>query len=571
MAKGAGPLKRPWLLRAPFDRSEIDALAKASNISQLAARICWLRGYRTVDAVEKYLRPSLAHLSSPWVLDDMHKAVERILRAHSEATRILIFGDYDVDGTAGAALLGRFFKILGFEPLVWQPDRFLDGYGLGPQFIDRAQDAGIGLIVAVDCGSSSFEAATRARELGMDVIVLDHHALDKGVPDFYACVNPQRGDFLRELCGCGVAFYLAIALRQRWREKGLFHNGEPNLRSFLDLVTIATACDMVPLQGDNHILVRTGMEVLRQTDKVGLRALLDQAGVFAGQKQLTPSLLGFVLGPRINASGRMASASTALELLMTDDEVRAKELAQVLESLNTDRMVLQDEIWKGVQLKLEQGVPEFGIVLWDDAWHEGVVGIVASRIVDVYRRPAIVISAQSGKGSVRSAIGIDVLAVLAQLEDYLVQYGGHRFAAGVRVKDGQLKAFAQAFNAACQSAERHAHDALLVDGKCSYEELSLEVLYELERMGPFGPGNPEPLVCIEARAESVKLVKERHIRMQLFQGTQSLSAIWFHGKDYVEGADVFDGSWAGVPEVNRFRGRETLSFRIRDYSKELWV
>ena len=309
--------------------AEISLLREQTGLSPLTLRTCVTRGLHSAEAIREFLNPRFDALCSPLKIRDMDKAVERLSRARSAQEHVRIFGDYDVDGTTGAALLSWIFKEYGLSASARQPDRFKDGYGLNVKAVEEAVADGAKILLTVDCGITSFDAARKARELGIDLIVVDHHQLDpvRGLPEALAVLNPQRPDCesgLKQLCGCGLAFYLAMALRAHGRTQSWWPAGsEPNLKTHLDLVVMATAADMVPLTGDNHVLVRYGLEVLKASRKPGVRALLEAAGL--GAREISPGHLGFVLGPRINASGRMQSASLALELLTTEDPVRAGE------------------------------------------------------------------------------------------------------------------------------------------------------------------------------------------------------------------------------------------------------
>jgi single-stranded-DNA-specific exonuclease len=358
------------------------------------------------------------------------------------------------------------------------------------------------------------------------------------------------------------------------RSEGWFAPGaEPNLKQHLDLVVMATAADMVPLTGDNHILVRYGLEVLKHSKKPGVKALLEAAGL--GSRDVSPSHLGFVLGPRINASGRMHSASLALELLTTVDPNRAADLAHELEKLNEERASLQNQIWDEVRERVEKGIEEgkyqHGIAVADPGWHEGVVGIVASRVTETFRKPAAVIALREdfGKGSVRSFGGKNVLSALRECSEYLLGFGGHKHAAGLSVALDRVDAFAEAFDQALGKIQSEASaGALLIEGSCSLDDFNVRCLQEIERLGPFGPGNPEPVFSIRAIVKNHRVLKGRHLKLNLANRSE-MEAIWFHGaerKDLViEDMMKEEQEWAGVPELNRFRGQVTPTFRVRDW------
>ncbi|NDD90552.1 single-stranded-DNA-specific exonuclease RecJ [bacterium] len=488
-------VSREWRFKDQDATSE--ELVRITGLSPVTVALCLRRNLKTAEEIAEYLSPRLDRLTSPWLLKDMRRAVDRVATARESGEEVWIFGDYDVDGTTGAALLGLFFRELKIPVQLRQPDRFKDGYGLNVGAVEEASSAGVRLMITVDCGITSFAAARRAAELGLDLIVLDHHQLDQeqGLPQALAVINPQRTDCesgLKQICGCAVAFYFAMALRSHGREKNWWASGaEPNLKQHLDLVVMATAADIVPLIGDNHILVRHGMEVLRNSRKAGVRALLAAAGV--ADRELSPGHLGFVLGPRINASGRMGSASTALDLLTSDDSQRAMELAQQLEHINAERAELQNQIWDEVRQVVEAGLAEgkfqHGIAVADPGWHEGVVGIVASRVVETYRRPAVVMSVREKdvKGSARTFAGKDVLKALRACSEWLIGFGGHTHAAGLTLDSRHFERFQQAFDDAVKFLpEDSEQKPLHLDGQLRFEDMDLKTLQEIERLGPFG-------------------------------------------------------------------------------------
>ena len=576
--------QREWKLRSPDVPIENDELAAKierlraeTGLSPVTLRICMLRGMEDADGIQLFLNPKLEKLKNPMSIRDMDRAIERLVQARTAGESVRIFGDYDVDGTTGAALLSWFFREIGLKYDARQPDRFKDGYGLNVGAVEEAAAAGARVLVTVDCGITSFDAATKAKELGIDLLVVDHHHVDpvRGIPTAYAVVNPQRPDCesgLKQLCGCGLAFFLAMALRARGRADGWWSaGGEPNLKQHLDLVVMATAADMVPLTGDNHILVRHGLEVLKHSKKPGVRALLEAAGL--GERELSPSHLGFVIGPRINASGRIQSASLALELLTTTDPVRARELALELERLNKERQEIQNKIWDEVRARVEQGIAagkfKHGIVVADASWHEGVVGIVASRVTEMFRRPAAILALREdfGKGSVRSYAGKDVLGALRASAECLLGFGGHKYAAGLSVALDKVDAFAEAFDSAlAEMAEDADARPLAIEGSCAIEDLDVRTLQEIERLGPFGPGNPEPVFSVRASVTSHHILKGRHLKMSLSDMTSQIDGIWFNA---AEGEKVVsdlesEAEWAVVPELNRFRGRVTPTLRVRD-------
>ncbi|MEK7689921.1 MAG: single-stranded-DNA-specific exonuclease RecJ [Bdellovibrionota bacterium] len=582
---------REWVTTksANDQRDALKVLAEETGLAPLALRVCLQRGLTDPGAIADFLNPRLDALTPPGRIKDMERAVVRLAKAKENGEAVRIYGDYDVDGTTGAALLTWVFRDLGVTATAAQPDRFKDGYGLNPGAVEQAHADGCRVLVTVDCGITSFAGALRARDLGIDLIIVDHHQLDpgQGLPNgAFAVLNPQRVDCesgLRQVCGCGLAFYLSVALRGHWRERGWFaQGGEPNLKRHLDLVVMATAADMVPLVGDNRVLVKHGLEVLKHTTKPGVAALMESSGL--AKRDLSPSHLGFTLGPRINASGRLASASIALELLTTQDPVRAKELADQLEILNRERMAIQERIWDEIRGRvardIDAGKFKNGIVVADPGWHEGVVGIVATRITETFRRPAVVIAIHAaegkGKGSVRSFGGKNVLEALRASARFLTTFGGHAHAAGLSLLVADLENFTTAFDDVLgQMAADPAQLPLMVEGEAKLLDFTVQALSEIERLAPFGPGNAEPVFTIRAQVDSKRVLKDRHLKFILSDPNDHrahpIEAIWFYGVEKVTASlsteiDQLDAlsEWACVPEVNRFRGVQKPALRVRD-------
>ncbi len=561
--------------------------AKASGIVELVARVCWNRNLKSIEDIREFLSPKLESLKDPFLIKDMERAVTLVLSHMEKGVPILVYGDYDVDGTTGAALLSHVFRELSVRYEAKQPDRFLDGYGLGVPAVEAAVRDGFSLLITVDAGISSFAAIQRARELGLQVIVIDHHQVDPilGLPVADAIVNPQRSDCgsgLTQLCGCALAFYFARALRTRLRELDPTRT-LPNLKQHLDLVVLATAADQVPLTGDNRTLVRHGLQVLQETRKPGLKSLMQVAGV--DPTRVSPSSLGFALGPRINASGRLASAGLALRCLTTLDVGEGQQLARKLDALNAERADLQNAIWDEVRADVEErqqlGQFKHGIVVADPGWHEGVVGIVASRVVDHFKKPAVVLAIREdgiAKGSVRSLRGINVLGALQACQSLLLGFGGHKMAAGLTLKPENLDAFGLMFDEAIEHAltQKPETKDLKLDGRILLADLKRPALEQLESLGPFGPGNPEPAFSTFAAVSSVNILKGRHLKLQFEAEGYSVEGIWFNGAERPAAIDALEGArrsgalleWAGVPELNRFRGASKPSVRVRDFRED---
>lgn len=564
-------------------------LSSQTGMSFLAATVCVNRGITTPEQVDLFLNPRLETLTHPFRIQNLEKAASRILESQAgpSPSKMRVFTDYDVDGTTGAALLTWFFRDLGFDFDVVQPDRFRDGYGLNVGAVEKAKEDGVGILITVDCGVTNFAAANRARDLGIELIIVDHHQIDPihGVPDAFAVIDPQQESDpsgLKQLCGCALGFYLCMGIRIKARESGFFQSrgiNEPRMRDLLDLVVIATAADMVPLVGDNRTLVRHGLQVLRDTNKPGLRELMRVAGIEV--KSVSASNLGFGLGPRINASGRMGSAETAYRVLTTKDPDEGRVLAEQLEAMNQERAETQNQIWDQVREQvsagLEKGQHPFGVVVASSDWHEGVVGIVASRVTEYFKKPAVILAIREdgvAKGSVRSYGGYNVLEALHLSSARLIGYGGHKFAAGLSLKDADVEEFSKKFNESLSTlTPKESDDRLKLECRVKLSDLDLKGLGELESLAPFGPGNPEPLIGVEARIEEQMVLKGRHLKLKLqAEAVKRFEGIWFNAAERLEFTELAEVSaqlkkscfFAGIPEINRFMGRVTPTLRIKD-------
>ncbi|MBI4924369.1 MAG: single-stranded-DNA-specific exonuclease RecJ [Bdellovibrio sp.] len=579
-----GESRRLWQDRLVSNTENVNKLINETGLSPLVVQVCVNRGLGSTEEILNFLSPKLENLKDPYSIKDMDLAIDRMVLARQNQEKVRVFGDYDVDGTTAASLLALILKEFGFQFDVRQPDRFKDGYGLNVGAVENAFKEDVSLLITVDTGITSFDAAQKAKELGLDLIIIDHHQVDsvRGMPKALAVLDPQRPDCqsgLKELCGCGLAFYFARALRTRGKSENWWPGGkEPNLKQHLDLVVIATSADMVPLVGDNHILTRHGLSVLEVTQKPGVKALLEVSGL--SKKNLSPSHLGFVLGPRINASGRMSHASLAFELLTTDDVIRASEIALEIEKLNRERAHVQDTIWEDVKLKVEEGIKQgrflHAVVVGNANWHEGVIGIVASRVVETFQKPTVIISFRDeiGKGSVRSCFGKDVLLALRLSAKYLKSFGGHKYAAGLSIDKGQCDNFCEAFNQALsQIPEDLELKPLVIEGSCSVEELNFKTFRELESLGPFGPGNSEIIFRVKAMAASHQILKGKHIKFRLssidLDMKKYINAIWFHALDHEQEFSFLKNvkEWACIPELNRYGGFVTPTLRIKDFKK----
>jgi single-stranded-DNA-specific exonuclease len=560
------------------------AIAQRSGIPELLARVLAGRGVEP-DEVDAFLDPSIKRLMpDPHMLTAMQTAAGRIADAIMHAESVAIFGDYDVDGATSSALLGRYLRICGLDPIVHIPDRIFEGYGPNVDAIRSFAERGVKLLVTVDCGTTSIEPLAEAKKLGLDTVVIDHHQADEVLPDAVAIVNPNRADDLSKLghlAAVGLVFLTLVAVSRELRQRGFWNapRAEPDLLSLLHLVALGTVADVVPLHGLNRAFVAKGLIALRRREQVGLTALMDAARL-SGPPE--PFHLGFLLGPRINAGGRIGRADLGARLLMEDDPSEAATMAAELDRLNRERQTIE----KGMLAQAEAealaalGLEEKGaiVVTAQEGWHPGVVGLIAARLKERYGRPAFAIALEpggTGTGSGRSIAGVDLgKAVRRAVGDgLLLKGGGHAMAAGVTLKKEMLGAFRayleDALAASVETARRET--ALLIDGAVSAGGVNLDLCETIARAGPFGAGNPEPVLALPAHTLAyADPVGENHIRAR-FRSTDGkfVNAIAFRAVGQTLGKALIDNRGrtmhaAGCLAVDRWQGQERVQMRLTD-------
>ncbi|WP_136525209.1 single-stranded-DNA-specific exonuclease RecJ [Geomonas ferrireducens] len=563
---------RCWRAREA-DAGTIAELARC-GVSPLIARLLAQRGVSTPDDAEAYLNPVLSKLHDPMLLKGMAQAVERLARALSDNERVCVHGDYDVDGVTSSALLISFFRGIGLDCFPYIPKRLTEGYGLSPQGVAAASQAGAKVLVTVDCGITAVAEAALCREAGIDLIVTDHHAPAAELPDACAIVNPLQPGCpfpFKSLAGVGVAFHLVVALRARLREEGRFERGsEPDLREYLDLVALGTIADVVPLLGTNRVLTSYGLKQLSSGSRVGIEALKEVAGITG---DIGCGAVGFRLAPRINAAGRLEDAALGLELLLCSDPPRARTIAKELDEANAERQALERATFEEARAMLEQGAcrGRKSIVLGSEMWHPGVIGIVASRIVEMFHRPAILFAFEdgTGRGSGRSISRFHLLDAIKSCADHLLRFGGHSHAAGLSIAQDELERFALSFDEAAQ--EVLDADALTptLAFDLELEALAIDqgLVKELERLKPFGMGNPEPLFVLKsAVVEESRVLRGGHLKLRVGQGGRSFDAIAFGLAE----KGIPDGrvDLLFSPAINVWNGRTSLQLTVKDLRPE---
>lgn len=545
---GLSVLGQRWVY-AQSDGRQAAVLAQSTGISPLIAEILAARGFGLAEDAVVFLNPRLEQLPPPFTLKDLDVAVRRLAVAIEKNELIGIFGDYDVDGTCASAVLVRYLRHFGMEPIVYIPERLTEGYGPNAAAMRVLHGQGVRLLITVDTGTTAHEALAEAAGLGMEVIVTDHHQPGEKLPPALAIVNPQRADCtspLQNLCASGVIFYVLMALNRHLREAGFFKGrAEPNLTALLGMVALATVADVMPLTAYNRVLVARGLQQLGTWQHRGLAALASVAGV---RDDVSATGLAFGLAPRLNAAGRVESARSAMDLLLADDDAQALVFAQRLQELNQQRQAIEKKVLSEALVQAEEQFRDetLALVLHGQGWHPGVAGIVAARVKERYNRPTFVLGVDENgvlKGSGRSIAGLDLGAAVRACGDILLSGGGHTMAAGVSLLPANLAAFGRALQAAL--AGQLAQDAALaavplavrlaptltIATRASVANLTPEMGQALQQLGPFGNGNPEPVLAVEqARIVHAKAVgaTQEHLRLRLAGvGGSGVDAICF--------------------------------------------
>ena len=563
MTAPAAPLPEPWLLPQAPDQILVQHLTAKLGIPRLVAEILCLRGYTAVVEARKFLEPRLGTLGDPFALEGMEATVDRLLLAIDRREQILLFGDYDVDGVTSSVLLYQVLRALGADVHCHIPHRTEEGYGLTPEGLEcclsRYQPR---LLVALDCGTSSLEEVRTLNAKGIDVLIIDHHEPAGALPACVAMVNPKVNGAFQYLCTVGLCFKVAHGLLKKRRTDAI------DLRDTLDLVALGTVADLVPLVGDNRVLVHKGLAQLEHTRWAGLKALLDISGV---THPASTTDIGFKLAPRINAAGRLGAAYESFTLLTSTASAEVFERLQSLEKQNNQRKLVVEEVFQLAQAQLlasPQGAESCSIVVGGLGWHPGVIGIVASKFVQKYHRPTIVIGFDEngvGKGSGRSVAGFRLVEALRACEAHLLKCGGHEMAAGLSLRVEAFEPFREAFERSAAAAGQGVGPRTKVvapELEVELAALELQLLDEYEKLGPFGMENPIPLLVARKvqPAGQPRLLKEKHVQVQLRQGQSTVKAIWFNAP-----APLPPAPWDVVFELSRnaYQGNVSLQLQIK--------
>lgn len=566
-------MQKVWIFPEISSDSYVENLAAELDVPKVIAEILVNRDMKTTEEAKRFFRPRLSNLYDPFLLKNMDKAVDRIQETLKNREKILIYGDYDVDGITACSLLYLYLKEMTEQVYFFIPERLKEGYGFSYRGVEEAKRLGITLIITVDCGITAIDEIVAAQESGIDVIVTDHHQPGNEIPPAFAVLNPMQQDCtypFKGLAGVGVAFKLVQALDQT------IGRDASRLVQYTDLVAIGSSADVVPLIDENRVLVRAGLERINSRQNIGLNALLNVASlnnIFIGTGQIL-----FGIAPRINAVGRLGSAERAVKLFSTSQMSEAFEIAQILEQENRQRKSIEEETSREAVKAAESEFQENSkdpLVLFKEGWHPGVIGIVASRLVDKFFRPVVMIAVEEGigKGSIRSVPDFDVYAALKNCEKYLKEYGGHKFAAGLTVEERNIAPFKEAFKRTVR--ETISDDALIpklnIDARITLDQINERMYKILQQFAPFGPQNARPVFLVEG-AEVVgtpTIVGKNHLKFTVRQNDMVMPAIGFNLGERINQLDI------GVPNLqlafvideNTWRGNTVIQLQVKDMQK----
>lgn len=562
-------LKKKWLLRE-FDKNRVVEMSKTFHISPLTAIILYNRGIREDEEITRFLSKDLGVMHDPYLLKDMEKAVGRIRQARDNHEKITIYGDYDVDGITSIAILYKQLTEMGMEVAYYIPDRMQEGYGVNRDALDKIRQDGSSLIITVDTGITAVEEGEYAKEIGLDIIVTDHHECKETLPNVYAAIDPKQKDCpypFKSLAGVGVVFKLIQALDER---KSL-----PDLMDkYADLMCLGTVADISPLVDENRVIVTEGLKRFKTTRNTGLKALID---VSTNGKAITTSTIGYIIAPRINASGRLGCAGRSVDLFLTDDEAKAKELAESLCEENTLRQHTEQKMFKEALEYLESH-PEVKedkvIIIPHKDWHHGIVGIVSSKITEKFYKPSILfaIDGDEAKGSGRSVNGFNLFGALENCSELLEKFGGHELAAGLTIKASNIETFRKKINECSKDSftEQMLTPTIMLDAAIKVPYISLETVNDINRLQPFGVDNPTPSFAIRnIKIHKISVMSEgKHLRMTLLKDGKYLDSVGFGMGEYyqhLEEGDFIDVAFA--LDINDYKGFQNVQLILKDIKK----
>lgn len=563
--------KKRWRVREP-ELVLQKTLAASLNISTITSQLLINRGISDIQQAERFLSSTLSDIRSPLGMKGMKEGVERVLKALHNKEKIAIYGDYDVDGITSTSILLMFLKSAGANVSYYIPERIAEGYGLNADAISKLAERGVTLLITVDCGISDHAELKLAKELGMDVIVTDHHEVPDYLPPAYAIINPKQSGCpfpFKNLAGVGVAFNFIIALRASLRDEGFWKEKEvPNLKEYLDLVALGTIADVVPLVDENRIFVKYGLMELTASTKPGIIALKEVSGL--NDVPINAGMVGYRLAPRINAAGRVGKGVDGVRLLTSESYDEAASIAKLLDDGNKERQGLEEVILREATGMVESGLisDRKSIVLASESWHPGVIGIVASRIAEKYYRPTVMIAIKDGvgKGSARSIHSFMLYEGLKECSHLLNEFGGHDYAAGLSINEENIEKFRDAFErvASGKLSDEDMLPEMDIDAAMDLNEVTEALINELDNLAPFGEANPEPLLCSTGLGiADCKVVGNNHLKMRVKQGRTVRDAIGF-GMGNLNLSPGINLDTAFIPQINLWNGGKSIQLKLKD-------
>ncbi len=563
-----------------FSLEQEDITEQLSNefgILPVISKILMSRNIVNLSDAKKYLFPSLNDLHNPFLMKDMEKAVHRVITAIHKKEKIVVFGDYDADGITSIAVMLKFFRVLLPETDFYIPDRIGEGYGLNRGAIDLLKSRGVDLIITVDCGVSDVECVAYASSLGIDTIILDHHEVPETIPQAVAVIDPHRPDCpfpFKNLAGVGIAFNFLISLRGKLRQEGFWNNKTyPNLKNYLDLVALGTIGDISPLVDENRIFTKIGLDLITEDKRVGLKALKEICGIET--QVIDTNKASFCLIPRINAAGRVGSPTEAVKLLLSDDLAESRDIARVLDGYNRKRQAIEKTILQEILEEISKTTDphkKSSLVFASANWHPGVIGIVASRVVDRFYRPTILISLRNGigKGSGRSIADFNIYQGLKKCESLLLSYGGHQYAAGISIREEDIEEFKLLLEGVISENIQPANmiSQTTIDAQCQLHDVNHDLLAQIAMLAPFGSRNPEPVLCVRnVNVTSSNIVGNNHLRMRLNGDGVSCNGIWFSKGHFIK--QLTSGTTSDIaftPQFNYWNGVNEIQLKMKDMS-----
>jgi len=560
-------MKKIWHLKE-IESHEISRLNSELKICDTLSKVFINRGIKSKKEAQDFFLPTLEKLPNPFLMEGVKKSVSRIIEAINSKEKIVVYGDFDCDGITSTAILYSFLSSLGCNIKSYNPDRLEEGYGINIESINQLAADGYSLFITTDCGISENEVITKSKNLEVDFIITDHHTIPTVLPDAFSIINPKLSNCeypYKDICAAGVIFNLIVAIRSGLREDGFFDDiAEPNLARYLDLVSIGTIADSMPITGVNRIFVSNGLLEIKNTTRKGLKHLISK-----NKDRFSVRDVSFDIAPKINAAGRVGKASNAVNLLVSDDDDEIEKLAAIIQSNNQIRQQIQEQFFSEADQiakeKFLKNPKKSSLVLYSKDWHPGVLGIIASRIVKQYGVPCAILSSKNSvaKGSLRTSNSLNLYKVLEECSDLLIQFGGHSAAAGVTLQEDKIEFFENRFEEIISNHDFITGETIEIDSLIELSEINISFLSDIEKMEPFGKGNPYPIFLLKnAMVDSKKVLKEKHLEIYLSKNNNKMRAIWFNFSKEVDISKEIDIVF--TIQRDSFKGNDNINLNILD-------